>query len=247
MNGIFSILRYPGGHKKQQDIIHNAYCVAMTKIIRENLLKAGVPAEKIENIPNGIEVSPLRSKGRSWMNKVIFVGNLTQQPAKGIDILLLAWKQVINRFPTATLEILGAGDLDAYEKFAEDHNIHRSINFTGRQLNVKDRLLKADIFVLPSRREGMSNALMEAMLCGLPVVATIVSGSEDLVENNISGLLVPPSDIEELAAAIIYMMDHPGAALEMGRKGYKSVTEKCDMRKVAAQYKSLYLKTLSIA
>jgi glycosyltransferase involved in cell wall biosynthesis len=245
MNGIFSILRYPGGNKKQQDIIRHAYCIAMTRMIRENLLKAGVPPTRIANIPNGIETIPLLLKIKSWSNKVIFVGNLTQQPAKGIDILLLAWKLVVNRFPLATLEIIGDGDIAAYEKFSSENNITRVL-FPGRQHNIKARLQDADIFVLPSRREGMSNALMEAMICGMPVVATKVSGSEDLVENHVSGLLVPSGDIDELAAAIIYLMDHQDEAMQMGRNAYLSVTEKCDIKKVAAQYISLYHKILAL-
>ncbi|MEO8582510.1 MAG: glycosyltransferase family 4 protein, partial [Flavitalea sp.] len=180
MNGLFSILRYPDGINKQKEIADYAWCVAMTKIIRENLIKGGVNENKIVSIPNGIEVLPMPAKKATWQNKVVFVGNLTQQPAKGIDILLFAWKKVIEKIPSATLEIIGHGDLYAYKKFTDSENLNQSVRFVGRQANVKERLLNADVFVLPSRREGMSNALMEAMMCGLPVVATQVSGTEDL-------------------------------------------------------------------
>lgn len=240
MNGIFSILRYPDGKNKQQDIAKYAWCVAMTKMINENLQKAGVPRERILPIPNGIEITPLRPKTSAWSNRVVFVGNLTQQPAKGIDILLFAWREVSLQYPAATLEIIGSGDLEAYRKFVEDNRIINVI-FAGKQDNVRERLLHSDIFVLPSRREGMSNALMEALLCGLPAVASDVSGSQDLIEHGVSGLLVPPADVPQLANALIRMMSNPDEAIEMGKRGYESLKSKCDMSLVANKYKDLYL------
>jgi glycosyltransferase involved in cell wall biosynthesis len=241
MNGIFSITRYPDGKNKQQQIIHGAHCVAMTKMIHHNLALAGVPETNISDIPNGIEITPFPAKQHSWNNKVIFVGNLTQQPAKGIDVLLFAWKKVINKFPDATLTVAGGGDADAYQQFVRDNNIN-NVFFIGSQSNIRARLEESDIFVLPSRREGMSNALMEAMLCGLPVVATDVSGSQDLVDHGSSGLLVPVGDVQPLASALITMMNDPERAMEMGRKGYESIASKCDIKLVAAKYKELYAK-----
>jgi glycosyltransferase involved in cell wall biosynthesis len=243
MNGIFSILRYPDGQQKQHDLMSNASFVAMTKMIRANLIKAGVTPEKISDIPNGIHITPMPEKKSKWNNKVIFVGNLTQQPAKGIDILLLAWKKVLDRFPNASLEIVGSGDLAAYREFNRQNDIS-NVLFSGKQTDVKERLENADIFVLPSRREGMSNALMEAMLCGLPVVATDVSGNQDLIQNNISGLLVPVSDIDSLSEALIQMMNDPEKAIEMGKKGYESLKQKCNITGVAQKYKDLYTKIL---
>jgi glycosyltransferase involved in cell wall biosynthesis len=215
----------------------------MTKMIRQNLLLAGVPESRITTIPNGIEITDMPHKGHQWSNKVIFIGNLTQQPAKGIDILLLAWKDVVKKFNNASLEIVGNGDVEAYQKFAADNNI-MNVVFSGKQPNTKARLLGSDIFVLPSRREGMSNALMEAMVCALPVVATDVSGSQDLIENNVSGLLVPVGDVHALAAALIKMMDEPEKAVDMGKKGYDSIRSKCDMKVIAEKYKQLYYKIL---
>jgi glycosyltransferase involved in cell wall biosynthesis len=241
MNGISNLLRYPDGVQKQLSIARQAYFVAMTKMIRQNLLKAGVPAERITDIPNGIDITPMHVKTGEWNNRVIFVGNLTQQPAKGIDILLFAWKAVTPQFPTASLEIVGDGNLEAYRNFAAENSVP-NVTFAGKQSNVKERLRNADIFVLPSRREGMSNALMEAMVCAMPVVATDVSGSQDLIENNISGLLVPVGDISGLASALIKMMSDPAKAIEMGKRGYESIRSKCDMTIVAEKYKNLYTK-----
>ena len=248
MNGIFNLLRYPAGQEKQKEIAEYAYCVAMTKVIHANYLQAGVPPEKIADIPNGIETFELPKPGdQKWSNKVVFVGNLTQQPAKGVDILLSAWKQVIKIVTGATLHIIGDGDIDSYQKFVNEQGIEKSVIFLGKQQNIKDRLNEADIFVLPSRREGMSNALMEALLCAKPVVATRVSGSEDLIEDKVSGILVHISDIDELAKGIIYMLTNKEHAIEMGLKGRQSILEKCDMNLVASKYIQLYNKILGNA
>ena len=244
MNGIFNLLRYPDGVSKQQEVIEYANFVAMTQMIRNNFLKAGISPEKISMIPNGIPVTVPEPK-QSWKNKVVFVGNLTQQPAKGIDVLLAAWTTVIESFPSATLTIVGEGDILAYTRHTESLSISGSVSFVGKQQNTKRILQESDVFVLPSRREGMSNALMEAMMCAMPVVVTDVSGSQDLVQNGVSGLIVPPAEIAGLAAAIIRMLSNPAEAITMGKKAYESITTKCDMRKVGNLYYDLYQKILS--
>ena len=244
MNGISNILRYPRGAKKQKDIAGYAHCVAMTGMIKENYLKAGVPPDRITTIPNGIQIEPRPDANKVWGQRVIFVGNLTQQPAKGIDILLKAWRTVVEQYSEATLQIVGNGDLHAYRAYVDAKGIGSSVKFMGKQQNVRQLLLDADIFVLPSRREGMSNALMEAMMCSMPVVATDVSGSQDLVTHNESGLLVPSADSGKLAEAIITMLRDPERAVAMGKKAYESVKEKCNIETVALKYIGLYNQIL---
>lgn len=244
MNGITNVLRYPKGTQKQQEIVAYGYFVAMTRVIHSNFLKAGVPPEHIVDIPNGIEITPLPQKASAWKQRFIFVGNLRQQPAKGIDILLLAWKELTAHFPEATLDIVGEGDLDAYQQFAKNMGLSGSVHFLGKQHNIRQLLTQSDIFVLPSRREGMSNALMEAMICGLPAIATEVSGSEDLIAQGISGLLVPVANVGALTAAMIQMLEDPERSIEMGRRGYESVKEKCDIGEVTNRYIQLYQQIL---
>jgi glycosyltransferase involved in cell wall biosynthesis len=244
MNGIFNILRYPAGKQKQKLIIENAYCVAMTKAIGENLLRAGVNPARVFYIPNGIENRRPKERKDTWNNKVIFVGNLTQQPAKGVDILLQAWKKVAVLISTAQLQIVGDGDIQAYIAYAEKLGIDKSVTFLGKQDNVENLLTSADVFVLPSRREGMSNALMEAMICEMPVIATRISGNEDLIEHKVSGFLVPPADINSLAEALIYVLQNPGESLKLGTKAYSRIIEKCDMAVIAKKHYDLYKKIL---
>jgi glycosyltransferase involved in cell wall biosynthesis len=228
-------------------IIAQAQFVAMTRVIENNLRAAGVPAEKIHRIPNGIAVrealQPAPDKDIAALPPtVLFVGNLYQQPAKGIDILLKAWKEVSADRPEAVLKVVGEGDLTAYQAYADKLGIANSVRFPGKQTDAAAFYREAQVFVLPSRREGMSNALMEAMLAGLPCVATDISGSQDLIQNGVNGLLVPPADIPALAKAIGHLLAHPAEALQMGVQARKTIIEKNDIRVVADEYIALYGK-----
>jgi L-malate glycosyltransferase len=258
MNGFRSLQRYPSGRSLQQMIIANAVFIAMTDAIAENLGQAGVPANKIYHIPNGIAVTgttaqdqpvtigepPMPSTRTAAAVRVLFVGNLYQQPAKGIDILLKAWHMLTSRFPGALLDVVGDGDLPAYQAYAKQTGIDHTVRFLGKRSDTETFYREAAVFVLPSRREGMSNALMEAMLSGLPCVATDISGNQDLIRSGYNGLLVHPADVDALVKALGYMLSHPDEALEMGRNAQKTILEKCDIRVVADEYLSLYNKLL---
>lgn len=240
MNGIFNILRFPNGKKKQRVIIEQAQFVAMTNAIRLNLIDAGVTSERITMIPNGININANPKSDYSGTKKVLFVGNLYQQPAKGIDLLLKAWRTVSQRLPEATLEIAGDGDIQAFTDFCNKINIGNTVKFLGKCSDIPSLMYGADVFVLPSRREGMPNVLMEAMLRGLPCVATDISGSQDLIDNHVTGMLVKTLDINALAEAIIYMLENRHEAELMGKAARKKIIEKFDMNNVADQYLKLY-------
>jgi glycosyltransferase involved in cell wall biosynthesis len=255
MNGFASLARFPSGSRLQQMIIMEANFVAMTKAIGANLLEAGIPGEKITRIPNGIRLTdgisraPMKGQVIAATHSenpphVLFVGNLYQQPAKGVDILLKAWHKVAALYPDAILDIVGDGDLAEYKKYTANLGIDTTVSFHGRQSGLPAWYAAATLFVLPSRREGMSNALMEAMLSGLPCVATDISGSQDLIRSGINGLIVPPADIDRLAEAIRYMLAHPADAAEMGRKARETIVQQLDIDVVAGSYVSLYRKLL---
>lgn len=243
MNGLQNILRYPAGESKQKLITGNAWFVAMTRVIAHNMAAAGVPASRMAVIPNGIGIKPYTNR-REWTKKVIFVGNLTQQPAKGIDILLKAWIHVIASVPEATLLIVGKGNIASYNSYVEQLNISASVEFLGSQNNVSGLLADSDIFVLPSRREGMSNALMEAMVAGMPIVATDISGNQDLIEHRTSGILVPAADVISISDALIYLLNNPKIALAMGKAAYERISTLCDLNIVTDKYRRLYLEMM---
>lgn len=244
MNGFQSLDRYPNGKRLQQMVIANASFVAMTKIIGNNLMRKGIPASKITYIPNGLVIKNMPGEKAKGEPNVLFIGNLYQQPAKGIDILLKAWKIVREQFPDVMLLIIGDGDRAIYEAYVSQSGIADTVKLLGKRLDTRDYLLAASVFVLPSRREGMSNALMEAMLYELPCVATDISGNNDLIRNGVNGIIVPPADVQALADAICYMLRFQQEATAMGKKARETIIKEYDICLVAQRYVRLY-KTLA--
>jgi glycosyltransferase involved in cell wall biosynthesis len=111
--------------------------------------------------------------------------------------------------------------------------------------NVMPCLLSSRLFVLPSRGEGLSNALLEAMSLGIPCVATDISGSQDLIRNRVNGLLVPSENAQALAEAIAFMLDNPAEAARMGLNAMNTIKEGYTMTAVADEYIRLYKELAS--
>lgn len=214
---------------------------AISRVIAANLAGCGIPEQRIRVIPNGIHLAPDRWSGGDPADPfVAFVGNLSQQPLKGIDVLIEAWSLIARKSPAVRLRLIGGGNAAPLEAQARDLGIRDRIDFLGARRDVQDHLLRCRVFVLPSRIEGMSNALLEAMALGIPCVATDISGSQDLIRSGVSGVLVPSEDPKALGEAIQELLEDPGAAAKMGGEARAAISELCDMPRVADRYQSLY-------
>ncbi len=200
-----------------------------------SILEIGLTPHKLSVIPNGVDYeffaaatpADLTQFGAPQGSPVcITVGRLEEQ--KGIDVLLTAASLVLRDHRDCHFLIVGDGcDRAALENQATQLGIANSVHFVGQRADVPNLLKASSVFVLPSRWEGMSNALLEAMAAGLPVVATAVEGSTELVRSGETGLLVPAGRSEELATAIRHVLDGAGRAREMAiaaqalaRQGY---------------------------
>jgi len=163
-----------------------------------------------------------QNAGKPKMNdgktKLCYVGRLSEE--KGVRTLLDAMSVVIARKANATLTIVGTGPLEAELKSrAAAMSADGAILFTGYKANVFDVLKDVDVFVLPSRSEGCPIVVLEAMAMALPVVATAVGGTPELVRQGTTGILVPPSDPVKLAEAMIELsVDRPFASA-LGKAG----------------------------
>jgi len=110
---------------------------------------------------------------------------------------------------------------------------------------VRPYLHAADIFVLPSLKEGLSNSLLEAMAVGLPVVATAVGGAPDLIEDGVNGYLLPPDPApEQVAETLAALLRAPDRAREMGRRARQTVVERCSFEVVGQKLLTLYQELL---
>ena len=195
-------------------------------------------------LPNGIDTTrflppaPDRACARK-AHIVICVARLRYQ--KGVDVLLHAWSLVQAQVPGAQLRIVGDGPLQAQlMRIAHALALTSSVQFVGLQQDIISQLHEAGIAVLPSRWEGMPNALLEAMACGLPCVATQVSGNKDLIQQHINGLLVKPEDAQELARALIYLLRNPELAQQYGQAGRALVENNYALTPIMDSYAWLY-------
>jgi glycosyltransferase involved in cell wall biosynthesis len=218
--------------------------VAVNKGIITELGRAGVSLQRIELIPNGVELnSPAAQRDYKLGGTVtlVFVGRLV--PQKGLDILLPAFQQVVSNQPHLQwrLWLLGDGVMRAeLETLAQQFGITEHVKFWGKVNAVSDYLVQADIFVLPSRAEGMSNALLEAMGHGLPCIATRIDGNVDLIQHGINGLLVTPDDKLELAEALINLVGDEALRQKVGKSAYRTIETEYSLDRVAQRYISLY-------
>ena len=192
--------------------------IACSGHVRDHLVRrVGLPAEKVVLIYNGVDTEafapadpadPVRASARAALGirpgeKVVgTVGHLNRQ--KGHALLIEAMADVLANEPAARLVIAGRGPLRRrLEALAAKHGVAENVTFAGLVGDVA-RLLKAfDVFVFPSLWEGFGIALIEAMATGLPVVASATGGILEILEDGVSGLLVPPGDRAALAEALV--------------------------------------------
>lgn len=200
-------------------------------------------------IPNGVDTSRFCPISGNAINStrahvVVCVSNLRYE--KGIDVLLQAWHLVHEQSPQTRLIIVGDGPLQSQlECMAEALSIADSVEFAGLQSNIPAQLHRGGIAVLPSRSEGMPNAVLEAMACGLPCVATRVSGSEDIIEHEVNGLLVEPEDYEGLAQALLTLLRNPAVVQRYGDAARSTIEKRYGLDHITDMYIELYQRVFT--
>lgn len=175
----------------------------------------------IDVLYNGIEPPQAvqkRDLAAEYGNRKVLLsaGRFTRQ--KGFDVLVAASAILRRERDDFAVLIAGQGPLEAdLRRWVADAGLEDTVHLIGFQSDLAPLLAGVDLTVLASRYEGMPNVVMEAMALGRPVVATAVDGTPELVEDGISGLLVPPEDPAALATAVGDLLDHPERAAALGR------------------------------
>lgn len=194
-----------------------------------------IPPGKIQVIYNGIDHAKysdlrkeIRGKIRSHMNlsEDFFVfGNIAvHRTVKSLDTLIRAFKIVHALHPSTRLLMVGDGpERKNLESLAQSLEILDAVHFTGVNLDVSTILPAMDTFILSSKSESFSNAILEAMAVGLPVIATDVGGNPEIVLHGDTGILVPKENPEAMAKAMMDLLNNPSEAVCMGRRGKKRV------------------------
>ncbi len=249
---IKGLKRFPFGSFQLKYLLKEMeFLVAVSKVSAKEFEQLRFPKERIVNIPNGVEVPKEDRTIHDQVIHTITTARLSRE--KGVDILLKAWENVFKEEKTLKLTIIGSGPLEEeMKRMTQSLNIGESVEFVGFVSNVETYLKNGDMFVLASRTEGMSNALLEAMSYGIPCIATKVGGNGELLggeDEEIplaeyiiarNGLLVNPDDVQGLSEAILYLVRHKEERAELGRRSRTFIKENYSIDSIADRYISLY-------
>ncbi|MHB0978230.1 MAG: glycosyltransferase family 4 protein [Minisyncoccota bacterium] len=199
--------------------------------------------KKLKVIYNGLEKFGLTPR----TDETFTVGTIAElHKIKGLDILLTAWSKFIKNLPaqaghSAKLIIIGGGEeRENLQNMANNLGISDNVIFKGFVDNARSLLSTFDIFVLPSRSEAMPYAPLEAGLAGLPVIATSVGGIPEIIENNVSGILIERENSEELLSALIKLYEDANLRKSLGENLKKKVETEFSLDKMVRETLELY-------
>jgi glycosyltransferase involved in cell wall biosynthesis len=216
-------------------------------VIEHLAVKAGIPRDRLRLVCGGIDRGPLREAvpiGRAALGVagdlpiVLWAGRL--DPVKGLSILVEAFRSVIADCD-AYLLLAGEGPLrEALDRQIMDRGLTERVHLLGARDDIPGLLKAADVFVFPSRTEGLPNALLEAMAAGCPIVATDVPGCRDLVTDGDTGLLVPYDDTEALSGAITGLLRDRELATRLGRRAREVAGSEWNIERTWEGYAAIY-------
>jgi glycosyltransferase involved in cell wall biosynthesis len=163
-------------------------------------------------------------------------------PYKGHEELVEAVAKVVPVYPNVIFLMVGrdSGTMEATKARVRERGIERSVRFVGSRTDVPDLLRASDLFVHPSREEGFSNAILEAMAAGLPVVACDVGGNPEAIVDRETGRLVPPRNAWAFASAVAELLADPEKRKAMGEAGRHRATERFSLDRMVGEMESLY-------
>jgi len=243
-----------------------ADCIVVNaEAIRKRLVAEGYSEEKIAVIRNGIDHSRFNGKANDAGLRyelglplraplVLLFSRLN--PLKGVEYFLQAAAIVAGHFPEVRFLIVGdafmvkdgaivrTDYMRGLKGYVARLGLEKRVVFTGFRLDVPKLLSQVAVSVLPSLSEGLSNTLLESMAAGVPVVATRVGGNPEVVEDGVTGLLVPPQDPEAIARALCLLLKDPKLALRLGQAGRKRVAERFSLEQMVRETETLYLQLI---
>jgi len=220
---------------------------------RDVMIQEGLEAGRVIVIHNGIDLTRFTVHPGANMRRQVDIAPDARVVAvlanfisyKGHACFLAAWHRVLTAYPHAVALLIGDGRTrERVEHLARDLHLTSSVRFLGNRPDVPTVLAAIDILVHPSEQEGFSNAILEGMAAGRPVIATDVGGNAEAVVHEETGLLVPSGDPAALAAAIERLFAHPELARAFGAAGRERVEREFGMDRMTSAYERLYVDVL---
>lgn len=243
--------------------------VCVSQAVANFAIRNGLPPEKIHVIPNAIdparfaEEAAAVNSGNHQVSQAVLATVMPQPDQttsaneyrlvsvarldyqKGLDWLLPALANWTKRFANLRLIIVGEGPMKStLQRFIDEHGLARYVSLVGFQKDTLSILHRSHLFLLPSRWEGMPNALLEAMAAGLPVVATDVEGVREVLNPHLDHQLVPFGDSDALIRTILWHYFHREHSQAIGRRNRQHVLERFTWQNVVKQYETLWTRLI---
>lgn len=222
--------------------------IMVSKTVEQELMAEAVNPEKLCRISNGVNLKGYDKEGnkKQTRNKlkipdrktVIYTGRLS--PEKGVDFLLRCFSKVTQSTICQLIIIAEGPEKKRVMKRIDQLALTDVMLVIPTVDEIAPYLKAADLFVLPSQFEGLSNSLLEAMACGLPVISTNVGGSIDIIENGVNGLLVEYNDEDGLSQAISHVLGDSDLAFSLGKHARETVEKKHNIGSIAGEYLNVY-------
>jgi glycosyltransferase involved in cell wall biosynthesis len=225
--------------------------------IRDALIaEDGFAPEKLRVIHNGVDIKRFQKSGsdRDQMfpeagngKLIVLVGNM-HTDVKGHPWLIAAAPAVVQEFPAARFVLVGDGEQRSrFEQQVASLGLQQNFLFLGRRADIPKILGCCDIAVLPSRAEGLPNAVLEYTAAGLPVIASRVGGNAELIDDGETGLLVPPEDSSALSSALLKLLRDPGLAQRIAQGGHESTVRNFSFERLVGEVDELYSDLLLLS
>jgi glycosyltransferase involved in cell wall biosynthesis len=208
---------------------------------------------KVHIIHNGVDIAKFRSARNDRVRLfpdagqgklVVLVGNM-HTDVKGHPWLIASAPEVLREFPDTQFILVGDGEQrSSFEKQAQDLGVIRNFLFLRRRSDIPDILASCDIAVLPSRAEGLPNAVLEYMAAGLPVIVSRVGGNPELVQDGVTGIVVPSEDSAALSTALLKLLAEPSLARRLAQAGYEFAVRNFSFERLVQEVDALYTDLL---
>ena len=203
--------------------------ISISEGVRKVLLAAGVPAHKVVCVPSGIDTERYgRPCDRQWFLREfgleeshrVLAAIAQLIPRKGHRVLLEALPEVIGEFPALRVLLFGRGPLEGeLKQLCHRYGLSSHVRFGGFRTDLERVLPCLDLVVHPAAMEGLGLSLLETAAAGIPIVAARVGGVPEIVQDGVTGFLVPPADPKSLAAAIVRLLQQRETARALGNAG----------------------------
>jgi glycosyltransferase involved in cell wall biosynthesis len=249
--GFTNVESYPGLQKKLvKSLSEVSLMVAQGTFLRQRIEQYGIPADKIVTINNGVRVDEIRSfKSQTPLVAppyLLFAGGL--KPVKGYDIALAAFARIAHSYPDLKLVMMGID-----QKRAHFNSLVSELGLTDRvhYLHWCDRSATANLFchasiyLCPFHRSPFSNANLEALAAGVPIVATSVEGNLEQITDGVEGYLIPPNDADALAEKIDKIISNPQLRERLGKNAL-SRSSAFEWQRMVDRYEQSYGQVLSM-